>query len=113
MHRLERQHDVARACVRQHGGKPFAKQPARARQIARTRREAAADDDDCFGADGGGFIDHPLVVVDRVPEFVAAFGPEQTAPAVAGDAHAVRAKNARAFGNTDLLHHLAPRRDAG
>jgi hypothetical protein len=43
-------------------------------KVARTRHQPAADDDDAFGADGGGLVDHLLVVVDGLLELVGAAG---------------------------------------
>src|SRR5215468_2534151 len=96
----------------QHCGQAFDEHRAGAGQVARARREAAADDHDAFSPDRGGLIDHPFVIVDRVLEFFAARSTEQTTAAIARHAQAMRAKNARGFRDTSLLHHLTPRSDA-
>ena len=66
MHRFERERHPARPRMRQYRGQSLDEhRAARRGKIARTRREAAADHHDAFGADRGGLVDHPLVVVDR------------------------------------------------
>ena len=97
----------------QHRRKPLDEHFSRRRKVARSRRKAAADHHDALGADRGGLVDHALVVVDRRHQPIPAGGGEQAAAAIAGDAQAACPEDARRLGDAGLLHHVAPRRDAG